>query len=308
LDQTDIKSKIILNLKINNPDISFSENPISEYYLNGKEIEKLFKEILRKSGFIDSKNNSEFELFKNKIDAFQNLLLNTFNMRSENLTYKFKDIIPILVSNGSKFMEYIQEIKEFENSTLFENFNRDNIFENLSETDIWNPELEFNSTLIDENESKNIFSPTCLKNINELERLFLCNLENNEEVEYWFRNGNNGEKYFSIIYQQKDSTISNFYPDFIVKYKNGQIGIYDTKSTDSGVNDKAKEKAEFLYSYCHKFGYVGGLILMKSVGSDNSGIKRFYINSKEFYDFDNKSDWTEFSPEFKISEYKKFKK
>lgn len=85
------------------------------------------------------------------------------------------------------------------------------------------------------------------------ETAFIRYLENDQNVEYWYKNGSCGKDDFSIIYY---STIENtkklFYPDWIVIYQNGDIGIFDTKSGNTSVQesqdtrDKLNALAEFV--------------------------------------------------------------
>ena len=85
------------------------------------------------------------------------------------------------------------------------------------------------------------------------ETAFIRYWENDQNVEYWYKNGSCGKDDFSIIYY---STIENtkklFYPDWIVIYQNGDIGIFDTKSGNTSVQesqdtrDKLNALAEFV--------------------------------------------------------------
>jgi len=62
------------------------------------------------------------------------------------------------------------------------------------------------------------------------ERLFEIYCEENENIEWYYKNGDTGKNYFSIVYidglSQKQSL---FYPDYILKTKNDEIWIIETK-------------------------------------------------------------------------------
>ncbi len=47
-----------------------------------------------------------------------------------------------------------------------------------------------------------------------------------DKIEWWFKNGNYGRKYFAIKYIGLDGKENLFYPDFIIRFKNGRIGIF----------------------------------------------------------------------------------
>lgn len=97
---------------------------------------------------------------------------------------------------------------------------------------------------------------------------FIEYLEGNPEVENWFKNGSSGKESFCIKYfNTVENSYDGFYPDWIVVYKNGDIGIFDTKSGFTGWNkspetrDKAKalrEKINWL-NQNSKIHYEGGI-------------------------------------------------
>ena len=113
------------------------------------------------------------------------------------------------------------------------------------------------------------------------ETSFIRFLEGNTDVEHWYKNGNSGKDALGIRYNDTkgtkttaDDEIRIFYPDWIVLYKNGDIGIYDTKSGITGVErsaetkDKLKAlsaKIEYLNSVS-KTHYKGGIYEPKNGG------------------------------------------
>ncbi len=56
-------------------------------------------------------------------------------------------------------------------------------------------------------------------------------------VKWWLKNGDSGKEHFSIPYTSSEGIRRFFYPDFIVGFSDGRIGIFDTK----GVNSTALE-------------------------------------------------------------------
>ena len=91
---------------------------------------------------------------------------------------------------------------------------------------------------------------------------------------------------FGIPYNNGSST---FQPDFIVKFNDGRIGIFDTKPIDFNIED-TKIKAETLYNYLEEqnnlrdknYGeLIGGIVV-----SNSSGYKDFFIyNEPTYIDF-----------------------
>ena len=87
----------------------------------------------------------------------------------------------------------------------------------------------------------------------ETEKAFIKLLDNSDKVEWWYNNGVNQKRYLAIEYHKDDDTghskSASFYPDFIVRFTDGTIGIYDTKSGLTTKDEDTKKKSEYLQDY-----------------------------------------------------------
>jgi hypothetical protein len=88
----------------------------------------------------------------------------------------------------------------------------------------------------------------------EPERFFEQMIDRSDEVEWWYKNGEGLGKYFAIEYQWENSEtrllkLAGFYPDYIVKYKDGRTGIYDTKAGTTITEQPTPQKSDALQSY-----------------------------------------------------------
>ena len=97
---------------------------------------------------------------------------------------------------------------------------------------------------------------------------------------------------FSIAY---NNGVDIFRSDFIVKFKNGTVGIFDTKPIDYRVDD-TKIKLEALIKYIsdtnfnrgHNPKAIGGIVVKY-----NSVF--YYYDKLEYHDFkENSKDWKTF--------------
>ena len=94
------------------------------------------------------------------------------------------------------------------------------------------------------------------------EATFIDFLEKSEAVEWWFKNGDRDATFFAIPYDNGEK--KPFYVDFIVKLKDGRIGIFDTKA---GLTKQvAGPKIDGLYKYIqseNKRGkkFFGGIVV-----------------------------------------------
>ena len=113
------------------------------------------------------------------------------------------------------------------------------------------------------------------------ERRFENTLKSSNLVTWWYKNGEGQQQYFSIAYKIQDEKLkiekyNNFYPDYICRFEDGSIGIYEIKSGDIDQNKEAKR--DVLASYLSKNQHLnlrGGLF-------DLSNNNEFTLLEKDF--------------------------
>jgi len=120
--------------------------------------------------------------------------------------------------------------------------------------------------------------------------------ENSSNVEWWFKNGDSGKESFGIKYAYAGG-IRTFYPDFIVKFIDGSVGIFETKDEgDRDASTVTKAKAEALQVYVGEETkriqrrIWGGIV----ISSDNNNIR---INDKKVFEpyKEKPEEWKKFA-------------
>ncbi len=87
-----------------------------------------------------------------------------------------------------------------------------------------------------------------LKNVSNPEKLFARELEKNAEyIDWWYKNGDHGKEHFAVSYTNSAEETALFYVDFIVKFRSGMIGLFDTKTSRS--DSEAPQKHNALIEY-----------------------------------------------------------
>ena len=112
----------------------------------------------------------------------------------------------------------------------------------------WNvPEkLNYSENYQREERKKSVMQPFYSDRKWKPEEAFIDFLEKSEKVEWWFKNGNRDRTFFAVPYEE-DREWKPFYVDFIVKLKDGRIGLFDTKA---GFTKKISgPKIDGLYKY-----------------------------------------------------------
>lgn len=96
----------------------------------------------------------------------------------------------------------------------------------------------------------------------DTETTFEKYLEELDNVLYWIKNVDSGDG-ISLVYEY-EKVKHEFYPDYVVKFKNGDIGLYEVKHIDDNEKDTiTRVKIEKLREYCLDNGYRGGKIEIK---------------------------------------------
>jgi type III restriction enzyme len=148
-----------------------------------------------------------------------------------NLNMKYEDVqdeiikIVLSVVNSYEFKRVIDATK---NEYLEEVHKREK--ELVVDKD-WNiPEIiRFNEKYEMIECGKSIMKPVFTNNF-RTEKAFIKYLEESTKiVKWWFKNGERDAVYFAVPYEY-EGEINLFYIDYIVKLKDGSIGLFDTKS------------------------------------------------------------------------------
>jgi len=104
--------------------------------------------------------------------------------------------------------------------------------------------------------------------------------EKNEEIEWWFKNGEQDGTFFAVPRKDGEDDVP-FYVDWIVKYNDGRIGLFDTKGglTAETAGSRAKGLSKYIIEQNENGkNLFGGIVIEKN--------DSFWINSNEEYDYD----------------------
>jgi len=189
--------------------------------------------------------------------------------------------------NVQLFVDVINASKENYKKQIVEKLNEKR---ELQEVPKWEPPIivSYNSRYKREDKLKSIMKPYYSKKPSEPERLFIELLEGSKKVKWWFKNGESEIKYFAILYKDEYGIERAFYIDFIVQFKDGSIGLFDTKG---GMTAKdAKMRAEGLAKYI-KTEKKRIKKLWGGIAVNINGSWKYNDNETYHYKEDDFSDW-----------------
>ena len=256
-----ILSNVYVNSKDVDKGIKLEESNLFGVYSSPSDLQAKFEKIinLNLNGFapkrsIPTVKNAIFITFKKYLG------LETAKggiMYIQNLVCSNYDIFAQIINTSTDKYKPIHEVEVSAKSD--ERFNDE--WEIASEKN-YNPET--NQVV----ESKlSLYQPLFIEKIggkvNELEMKFIKYLDSHEnEIDWFWKNGSEHmEDNFGI--QKADK--STFQPDFIIKFKEGSIGIFDTKGGQFTADDAVKATALYKYIYDERskgHNLFGGLVIL----------------------------------------------
>jgi len=278
LDIKRIEEKIIIDSAIKDIDKASQNIKADEknkIKIDDEEIERKFIAFLKK-------NCGEFQQARSfdKIRvAIYQIFEKYLSVKNTNKLYVQK----IVLGNLGFFQSVIQDsVKEYAK-------HRRKTEKQYKEILKWNVPTEdyYSKNTVIEDYKKCVMFPVYISPKWKTEVGFIKNYleKNKNNIEWWFKNGDaKNEIYLGIPYVDEKDKPATFYPDFVAQYKDGRIGIFDTKGGQTAKSNDAKLKAEALQKYIKENKtkkLFGGL-----VKSDKENIF-WKLNQDQKYDYEN---------------------
>ena len=284
-----ILSNVMINSKDVDGGIKLDETNLFGVYSSPSDLQAKFEKVINSNlnGFAPKRS---IPTVKNAIFITMKKYLGLETIKGgimyiQNLICSNVDVFAQILSDSTNHYKPIHEIEVSAKSD--ERFNDD--WEIASEKN-YNPET---TQIIDSKLS--LYQPLFIEKVggkvNELELSFIKYLDSFEnKIEWFWKNGSEHmEDNFGI--QKFDK--STFQPDFIIKFKDGSVGIFDTKG-GKGFNENDNEvKSNALYKYIYEernkgHNLFGGLVI-------KDGDKFKYFESTPYIPYnENPDEWKDF--------------
>lgn len=304
--------------KLRNHNITFDlkkkESILTDVHIESTEVdnEKLqidFTESLVGIDMSESDLQYDFEMvIKNNLNGFAPVRsVSTVKMAIINTFTKYLNIKPpnkgiiliqnLIINNSDIFGEIINIATE-KYKPIHELEVDQKVGYELNEN--WHIPLSKNynpNTNIEINSKLSIHQPLYIEKkdgkVNQLEVDFIKYLDSFEDkIEYFWKNGS---EHMNTNFGIKKRDGSTFQPDFLIKFKDGRIGIFDTKAGKGFNENDNKEKSEALIQYIvdentNGKNLVGGLVIKdndKWLYYDRGVYRSYKEDPKSWYNFDN---------------------
>ncbi|MHA6585785.1 DEAD/DEAH box helicase [Aerococcus mictus] len=127
------------------------------------------------------------------------------------------------------------------------------------------------------------------------EQLFEYYLEQRDDIEWFYKNGDTGKQYLSIVYGTNISKEYLFYPDYIIKKKNGDVWIIETKGGElkgksKNIDRQIENKFTAFKDYAEKEKINWGFVRDRN--------HKLYINNTEYTEEMNNDSWVKLEDVF----------
>lgn len=259
--------------------------------MSENDVQAQYNAIIR-----DNLNGLAYVRSKSPINTAIMDVLSTF-IKGFPRAEKVKKYMQIVVNNRELFAEVISEATAEFRQMLSVNAGKKGIRYDFKIEESRAYSSETHTTLLG---IKSLYNPLfVLKNasgqVNYLEKNFLQYLDTQNVVEWYWENGSELMRInFGISY---NNGMNTFQPDFIIKFKDGSVGIFDTKPNDetnlADTTVKNEALRDYLYDINQNRGYdpkvVGGIVCQ-------SGTQFYLFEGRDYHDYNSNHDgWVNFS-------------
>ena len=259
--------------------------------MSENDVQAQYNAIIR-----DNLNGLAYVRSKSPINTAIMDVLSTF-IKGFPRAEKVKKYMQIIVNNRELFAEVISEATAEFRQMLSVNAGKKGVRYDFKIEESRAYSSETHTTLLG---IKSLYNPLfVLKNasgqVNYLEKNFLQYLDTQNVVEWYWENGSELMRInFGISY---NNGMNTFQPDFIIKFKDDSVGIFDTKPNDETnlADTRVKNEAlrDYLYDINQNRGYdpkvMGGIVCQ-------SGTQFYLFEGRDYHDYNSNHDgWVNFS-------------
>lgn len=202
---------------------------------------------------------------------------------------KWEEIVKIVLGddNPQRFLNVLDKAQvEYKNETEIREGE-------LAKLDNWNvPEvLSFGSDYAEEAKDRSVMKPFYVKYLSELEKSFAEFLDDSGKVEWWFKNGDRDATFFAVSY---DEDKTPFYVDFVVKFKDGGIGLFDPHGTQfSDFGPKSDGLQKYIKEENKKGKKLFGGLVANTGTTTNNGRWVYFTDSGAKFKKGEFGNWTD---------------
>lgn len=188
-----------------------------------------------------------------------------FTYNRKILALEPRSVYSFVINNADKLRHLVREAMAFEMAQQQMDMPSKSYFEfHIPSSCLFTYNGDAKTQLVmEKNVYQNYLSSAAPRSMPEIKFEKFC--EQSGSVEWWYKNGDKSNEYFSIVYQDNSGKQKLFYPDYLIGV-NGEIWIIETKGgfdRNGGSKDidiYTTKKFAVLKSYLDEHGMKGGIV------------------------------------------------
>src|SRR3989344_2216687 len=279
----EISYKIISDYKASDVDTLAGSKIVGDRSINvsNADLQKLFDYFVRN-------NLQPFYPEDRSVNRVKESIYRFFEKELKmNYSQKWEEIVQIILDERN-LPHFIRSLDKTKTKYLDEIVKKENelvLIEKWNVPDI----LSFGESYIEEDKKNSVMKPFYVKYLSESERTFTDLLDKSDKVEWWFKNGDRDATFFALPY---DADTTPFYVDFIVKFKDGKIGLFDPHSTHlADFGPKSDGLQKYIKNENKKGKNLFGGMIANTDGRTYKGRWVYYIDSSDKFKKGKFNNW-----------------
>ena len=188
-----------------------------------------------------------------------------FKYSRKILALEPREVYAFVLNNADRLAHLVREAMAYELAQLQLEIQQKSFYEfRIPQSCIFTYNGEAKTQLVmKKNVYQNYLSSAAPRSTPEVKFEKFC--ERSDSVEWWYKNGDKGNEYFSIVYVDNSNRQKLFYPDYLISV-GGQIWIIETKGgfdrsgNSQDIDLYTPKKFGVLKAYLDEHGLKGGIV------------------------------------------------
>lgn len=188
-----------------------------------------------------------------------------FKYSRKILALEPREVYAFVLNNADRLRHLVREAMAYELAQLQLEIKQKSYYEfRIPQSCLFTYNGDAKTQLImKKNVYQNYLSSAAPRSVPEVKFEKFC--ERSDSVEWWYKNGDKGNEYFSIVYVDNSNRQKLFYPDYIISV-NGELWIIETKGgfdrsgNSQDIDLYTPKKFGVLKAYLDEHGLKGGIV------------------------------------------------
>ena len=188
-----------------------------------------------------------------------------FKYSRKILALEPREVYAFVINNADRLRHLVREAMAYELAQLQLEFQQKSYYEfRIPQACLFTYNGDAKTQLVmKKNVYQNYLSSAAPRSMPEVKFEKYC--QRSDSVEWWYKNGDKGNEYFSIVYTDNSNRQKLFYPDYIISV-NGELWIIETKGgfdrsgNSQDIDLYTPKKFGVLKAYLDEHGLKGGIV------------------------------------------------